>query len=611
MSLFAELKRRKVPQAAVAYLAGAWLLLQIIDTVIPYLGLSDAVGTNAIIILAIGFAPAMIVAWVFEWTPQGLVRDSDIAPGEARPSTTRIDQAIIVLLVVAVGYFAADKFLLRESGVPARDLSVIVLPFANMSSDPEQEYFADGMSEELLNLLARVEGLRVISRSTAWTFKGKEVDVPTVRELTGVTHVLEGSVRRAGDEVRITAQLIDARNDAHVWSETYDGTMDDIFALQDRVSGQIISALHIRLLGNVPSAQVIDRHAYELYLQARHIIYSESGNTSRPMALLQEALEIEPDYVPALFELAGMYEMRPKSSVDEMQQDKQKSAEIVGRLAKVAPDSSYANVYQAWIAMNWDRDPQAAAEFLEKAWADDPLNPPHVMGVTSRLLAHLGRSDEAFAVARYNAARDPACIICASTMAGTARIAGRTDEAAKFLESLLEWYTPGPYMNWEIGAALLEAGRPAEALEHFDAILALGDDTPDGVPGDLGRLMALYDLGRLEDFEQEFTDLRAANPGHFEGIARVYAWTGQTDEALVWLEKEIEEQGVEVLNYLGPQYNRLREEPEFVAFQERHGIREVDFSKVEFDPPYPPEIRQEIERIRKELATVEAADRSE
>ena len=417
MSLFAELKRRKVPQAAVAYLAGAWLLLQIIDTVIPYVGLSDAVGTNAIILLAIGFVPAMIAAWVFEWTPQGLVRDSAIAPGEVRSATTRIDRAIIVLLVVAVGYFAVDKFLLRGSTAPESDLSVIVLPFANMSSDPEQEYFADGMSEELLNLLAKVQGLRVISRSTAWTFKGKDVDVPTVRELTGVTHVLEGSVRRAGDEVRITAQLIDARDDAHVWSETYDGTMDDIFALQDQVSGQIISALQIRLLGEAPSAQVIDRHAYELYLQARHLVYSESGNTSRALALLKEALEIEPDYAPALFELAAMHEMRPKSSAEEERQDKEKVLELVGRLAAVAPDSSYANSYQAWIAMMWNRDLQAAADFLEKAWADDPLNPPHVMGVTSRLLALLGRLVEAFPEAT------------------TFKIPGWSREAARFASS--------------------------------------------------------------------------------------------------------------------------------------------------------------------------------
>lgn len=611
MSLFAELKRRKVPQAALAYLAGAWLLLQIIDTVIPYLGLSDAVGTNAIIILAIGFVPAMIVAWVFEWTPQGLVRDSDMAPGEARPSTTRIDRAIIVLLVAAVGYFAVDKFLLREKVAPEGDLSVIVLPFENMSSDPEQEYFADGMSEDLLNLLARVEGLRVISRSTAWTFKEKEVDVPTVRDLTGVTHVLEGSVRRAGDEVRITAQLIDARDDAHVWSETYDGTMDDIFALQDRVSEQIISALQIRLLGEAPSAQVIDRHAYELYLQARHLVYSESGNTARAMALLQEALEIEPDYAPALFELAAIYEMRPRSSVEEQQKDREKVFELVGRLAEVAPGSSYANAYQAWIAMTWNRDLQSAAAFLEKAWADDPLNPPHVMGVTSRLLAFLGRADEAIAVSRFNAARDPACIICAETMANTARIVGRVDEAVKYLEGLLEWHTPGPNLHWTIGAALLHADRPAQALEHFNAILALGDDVPDGIPGDLGRLMALYDLGRLDAFEAEFAELRAANPEQYEGIARVYAWARKTDEALLWLEKMVEAWGEESLQMLGSLYNRLREDPEFTRFLERYGIYEGDTPDVDFDPPYPPEIRQEIERIRKELAAVEATNRSE
>jgi TolB-like protein len=598
MSLFAELRRRKVPQAAVAYLAGAWLLIQIVDTIIPYVGLDEAVGTNAIIILAIGFVPAMIAAWVFEWTPQGLVRDSEVAPDQARASTARVDRAIIVLLVVAVGYFAVDKFLLRDSVSPESDLSIIVLPFANMSSDPEQEYFADGMSEEILNLLANVKGLRVISRSTSWTFKDKEVDVPRVRDLTGATHVLEGSVRRAGDEVRITAQLIDARDDAHVWSGTYDGTLDDVFALQERISGRIMSELQIRLLGEAPTVTSIDAHAYELYLQARYLLRSASGRSARAKELLEEVLEIEPDYVPALFEIAGLYENRPKTSAEAEQQDRQIVQQIVERLAEVAPDSSYTNVYQAWIAMAWHNDFQGAAGHLEKAWADDPLNPPHVMGVTSRLLAFIGRSDEAFAVARFNAARDPACIQCANTMANTARLSGHADEAVKYLEGLLEWHTPGPYLRWTIGAALLHADRPAAALEHFDAILALGDDVPDGIPGDLGRLMALYDLGRIDEFESEFAELRATYPGNYEGIARVYAWTRQTDEALSWLERLVEERGREELYQLGSLYNRLREDPEFAAFNERYGVDEEDFSKVDFDPPYPPEIKKEIERIR-------------
>ena len=233
------------------------------------------------------------------------------------------------------------------------------------------------------------------------------------------------------------------------------------------------------------------------------------------------------------------------------------------------------------------------------------------MGVTSRLLAYLGRSDEAFAVARFNSARNPACIICASTMASTARIAGRADEAVKFLEGLLEWHTPGPYLNWQIGAALLHAGRPEEALQHFDAILVLGDDAPEGVPGDLGRVMALYDLGRLDEFELEFAELRAAHAAKPEGIARVYAWTGRTDEALVWLEKAVERWGKEMLYELGSLYDRLRDDPKFTAFLAQYGVHDEDFSDVEFDPPYPPEIREEIERIGKELAKVEATDRSE
>jgi TolB-like protein len=192
----------------------------------------------------------------------------------------------------------------------ARATSIAVLPFTNMSSDPEQEYFSDGMSEELLNLLARNSDLKVISRSSAFSFKGKDVDMPTLVAKLGVSHILEGSVRKSGDTIRITAQLIDALNDSHLWSQTYDRKLDDVFAVQDEIAANIVSVLNATLTGRAPTARVSNPEAYMLFLQARHILGLGNFSVeefSRAQALLEQALELDPNYVRALTELARLY----------------------------------------------------------------------------------------------------------------------------------------------------------------------------------------------------------------------------------------------------------------------------------------------------------------
>ena len=230
MSLLAELKRRNVLRVLIAYLAGAWLLIQIADVLWPIYGLPDSGLQLLTNIIAIGLIPAVILAWVFEWTPEGLKRDADVSAGESiAPQTGKtLNRIVMVVLALAMGFFAFDKFVLdpardvvREEAAEQRgridaliesygDKSIAVLPFTNMSIDPEQDFFSDGVSEEILNLLAKIKDLRVISRSSAFEYRG-DVHIPTVAEALNVAYVLEGSVRKAGDSVRITAQLIDAR----------------------------------------------------------------------------------------------------------------------------------------------------------------------------------------------------------------------------------------------------------------------------------------------------------------------------------------------------------------------------------------------------------------
>ncbi|MGB0135218.1 MAG: hypothetical protein WBP53_15395, partial [Dokdonella sp.] len=232
MSLFAELKRRNVIRMGGLYLISAWLIVQVAETLLPLYATPDWVLKTIVMLLAIGFVPALVFAWIFEVTPDGIKRDVDVTPDQSIAPHTgrRMDRVIIGLLVITLGYFALDKFvftpkqqpalteatdtevkpaaLLENATKPANDNSIAVLPFVNMSSDPEQEFFSDGLSEELLNQLAQIPQLRVIARTSSFSFKGKEVDVETIAEALDVAHILEGSVRKSADTLRITAQLI-------------------------------------------------------------------------------------------------------------------------------------------------------------------------------------------------------------------------------------------------------------------------------------------------------------------------------------------------------------------------------------------------------------------
>jgi TolB-like protein len=290
MTLLSELKRRNVHRAAAAYVALSWLLIQIAETVLPLRVRGPRCARHHR--LVIGFVPAVVLAWAFELTPEGIKREQDLDHRGAMAQRTNrlLDRLIMLLLALALAYFALDKFVLdpardadREEVVARQarsealvesygDKSIVVLPFVNMSGDPANEYFSDGISEELLNLLANIPELRVISRSSAFAFKGKDLKLTEIAEQLNVAHVLEGSVRKAGDRVRITAQLVDARSDTHLWSATFDRGLDDIFAIQDEIATEVVRKLKITLLGESPRVPETDPVAYALFLQARHLL---------------------------------------------------------------------------------------------------------------------------------------------------------------------------------------------------------------------------------------------------------------------------------------------------------------------------------------------------
>jgi adenylate cyclase len=324
MSFFAELKRRNVFRVGAAYVAVSWLTIQVVETLFSLFGWSEAIGRIVVIVLAIGFVPTMILAWAFQLTPEGLKRDADVDYASPLISQMgkRLDRLILVFLALALGYFAFDKFVLdpardaeelatatgvaREEGrsealEQVRDNSIAVLAFQDLSPAGDQEYFSDGISEELLNLLARIPELRVTGKTSAFSFKDKDATIVEIGEVLNVSHVLEGSVRISGDRIRITAQLINARTDTNLWSQTFDRMQGDIFAIQDEIAAEVVEQLQVTLLGAVPRTRRTDPRAHALTLQAKHIHESGARGTGEQMAaLLEEALALDPDYVPAM-----------------------------------------------------------------------------------------------------------------------------------------------------------------------------------------------------------------------------------------------------------------------------------------------------------------------
>ncbi|MBL0164121.1 MAG: hypothetical protein IPP82_10940 [Xanthomonadales bacterium] len=375
-SFISELRRRNVIRMAGLYLVGAWLIVQVAGTVLPMFGAPDWVARSAVILLAIGFVPALIVAWLFELTPEGIKRDAEVQPEQsiARRTGKRMDRIIVVGLIAVVAMLATERvwfahqnapaIIAADDGVatstttaavlqtpaPVNPKSIAVLAFTNMSADKENEYFSDGISEEILNALSKLDDLKVAGRTSSFFFKGKNENLTTIGATLGVANVLEGSVRKQGEKVRITAQLIRAQDGFHLWSETYDGDLIDVFALQENIAQAIAGKLQVILQGDqktrLVQAGTTNPEAYQLYLQASSI-FNRRDRTRFPdaIAALQHAVQLDPSYARAFARLASMYVVLPSyTDADPQQAHEQVMRFAAAALALDADDA------EAWAA---------------------------------------------------------------------------------------------------------------------------------------------------------------------------------------------------------------------------------------------------------------------
>ncbi len=495
MNVFSELKRRNVFRVGIAYLVFGWLVLQIADIAFPALGLPEWTITLIIVLLAIGFIPALLFSWAYELTPEGLKRESDIArPQSITPETGRkLNLITIAMLVLVLAVIVVDRTLLDGQGddredTGAHEYSIAVLAFEDLSDTQDQEYFGDGLAEELLNQLAKVEDFRVAGRTSSFAFKGRDDDLRVIGEKLNVATILEGSVRKAGDQLRITAQLNDVADGYHLWSETYDGNLENIFEFQEQIARSVVTALKSTLLDttepvNLEPQAVADTRAYDLYLQGRYQLWKRRPEPLRQAKeLFEQAIAIDPDYAPAYASLAtALYFQAQNSNVDVTVVRAQAEAALDRALAidpgnaealaslgllrgfqgrideardalerAIIRNPNHAQAH-AWLGnMVYSiADPVRGFELTRKAYAIDP-DARVVLGNMSFNLWRFGRVDEAIAMAREMRSRYPEDTWAYRRVSDIRSGAGRVDLA---LKSAYRAYLIAPDWTWGFGGA--------------------------------------------------------------------------------------------------------------------------------------------------------------
>src|SRR6266436_2783757 len=298
-NFFAELKRRNVYKVAIAYAVVAWLLMQVASQIFPFFEIPNWAVRLVVLLLIIGFPVAVILAWAFELTPEGIKRaeDVDVSKSVGRKTGRKLDFFIIAVLLLVIAILVFQRLHPNVSPAVSSSLekSIAVLPFVDLSQAKDQEYFCDGISEEILDALAKVEGLRVVARTSSFSFKGKNADVSEIAQKLNVQNVLEGSLRREGNRIRITAQLINARNGFHIWSDTYERELQGVFTVQDEITRSIVDVLKIKLAVTPPARPQQNTEAYDLYLQGLYLSNkSDEENLRKSLDLFQRALDKDP-----------------------------------------------------------------------------------------------------------------------------------------------------------------------------------------------------------------------------------------------------------------------------------------------------------------------------
>lgn len=589
-SLLSELKRRNVLRAGALYVGTVWLLAQVLTQVGPVYDTPVWVARWFLAASAVGFPFWVALAWFYELTPDGLKRESEVAPGDSIRQLTgrRLDRAIIAVLAVAVVLLLTNTFMRhKDAGVDAvassiPEKSVAVLPLVDASSASDQQYFSDGISENLINTLSQFEGLKVIGRSSSFRFRDGKEDAGAIGEKLGVFHLIDGSVQRAGDHVRVNIELIRASDGSIVWTQRFDRPYQDLFALQDEIALAVGSALQVQLLHAMPGAAETGRptsgnlDAYNAYL--RGISHMTSGDGRKAIERFAEAARLDPGYAQAWSWLGFVRTQHARGALtgEAARATYEQARGDIDTALRLEPDFGQAHAIRANLLSTADYDWNGAlAEFHTALSLVPNTDPSH--GAVSRLLSTLGRMNEAIEERRRYIAGDPLGGFARVYLAHLLASLGRLDEAEASLDDA-ENLEPDR-VDRDHG----ERSYVAILRGNADVAIAEAQRMSPGRDRDLGIALALQmgsDQAAADVALQRLIETDGQAKSDAYGIARIFALRGDADKAFEWLQRDLDRRGEAVYFALfDPVLLRFRDDPRFAAYCKRTGLPSPDESE--------------------------------
>ncbi len=489
-----------------------------------------------------------------------------------RRTMRKLSFTIVTVLALALAYFAYDIFLLQ----PASDhnagysgKSIAVLPFVNMSADSDNEYFSDGLSEELLNLLTKIPELRVAARTSSFSYKAKDVNITQIGEELNVTHVLEGSVRKTGNDVRITAQLVKVDSGIRLWSKTFDRALNDIFVVQDEIAKAVVDELRINLLGTMPEVRKTDPEVYSLYLQGNYFINLRSGeNLEKALAALKQALAIDPDYAPAWVSLQLTYGHQMRTMPGAREELLALQSEAIERALAIDENLASAWAALAYQRRSYDSDWHGAQIAIEKALRLEPNN-AGVLGPAASIASTFGRISEAIELFEKAVSLDPLGLTSLMALGHRYLRVGRIDDAFDAYDRVRAINPDYPTLSLALGRVYMMRGD----LEN--ALLETKKD-PDVFYYRHQKANFLYMMGKETEAQTLINELLETSADDVPGaMATVYAWRGEGDSAFEWLEKAYEQHDARPDSFLGNLFwRKLTGDPRYSAFVEKLGLLE-------------------------------------
>jgi TolB-like protein/Tfp pilus assembly protein PilF len=572
-NFLAELRRRNVYKVAVAYAVVAWLLMQIATQVFPFLEIPNWAIRLVIMLVALGFPIALIIAWAFELTPEGLKRTefADELPKKSARSRAWIYVVVIAgAISVSLFFFGRYTATNKQSGLtelPAK--SIAVLPFENLSGNPENAYFTDGIQEEILMRLAKIADLKVVSRTSTVRYKRSPGSLREIATQLGVANVLEGSVQRTADRVHVNVQLIKAVSDTHLWAEAYDRKLTDIFAVESEIAKTIADTLQAKLTGSertaIAAQPTQNTEAYQLYLKGRFFWNKRTGqNLNKAADYFNQAIAADPKYALAYVGLADAYVLMPFYGAGTPQDCYPKAKAAAKKALELDDTLTEAHTSLAYVLHVCDLDFDGSTREFQRAIELNPnyATAHHWYGL--ELLVSLGRFDEAIREVKRALELDPLSLPINGGLGRTYYFARRYDEAIEQLRKTSEIDPGFYYAHWNLGSALAAKGAIGAAIGEYQKARALDDD-----PFVLGLLGHAYaSSGNKMEAEKILDELKELSKERYVSaysFALVYLGLGNKEEALRWLEKSYQDRTGNDLVYfrVEPLLDPLRGDPRF------------------------------------------------